>query len=168
MTTHCRSTLQIVEKHLRDVIAMVEKRKAVELLYGIGHDVTRYYERTVTITGIEQLAGAMTEQLTPLFDQDPEHAPASWGKRELKMKGCKSSTSQNLTRPERLIMLRDQMRKSGIAFLIPRADVHQGEYVAYDERLAWLTGFEDRLVFVPLHRMPRGSSLMAATASKSG
>ena len=45
--------------------------------------------------------------------------------------------------PERLIMLRDQMRKSGIdAFLIPRADVHQGEYVApADERLAWLTGF---------------------------
>jgi len=45
--------------------------------------------------------------------------------------------------PERLIMLRDQMRKSGVdAFLIPRADVHQGEYVApADERLAWLTGF---------------------------
>ena len=45
--------------------------------------------------------------------------------------------------PERLIMLRDQMRESGIdAFLIPRADVHQGEYVApADERLAWLTGF---------------------------
>jgi Xaa-Pro aminopeptidase len=45
--------------------------------------------------------------------------------------------------PERLIMLRGQMRKSGVdAFLIPRADVHQGEYVApADERLAWLTGF---------------------------
>ncbi|MGB0426988.1 MAG: aminopeptidase P family N-terminal domain-containing protein, partial [Paracoccaceae bacterium] len=45
--------------------------------------------------------------------------------------------------PERLIMLRDQMRNSGVdAFLIPRADVHQGEYVApADERLAWLTGF---------------------------
>ena len=45
--------------------------------------------------------------------------------------------------PERLIMLRGQMRKSGFdAFLIPRADVHQGEYVApADERLAWLTGF---------------------------
>ena len=71
--------------------------------------------------------------------------------------------------PERLIMLRDQMRKSGIdAFLIPRADVHQGEYVALLMN-AWhgLRGLQDRLVFVPLHRMPRGSSLMAATASKS-
>ena len=61
-----------LEKHLRDVIAMVERRKAVELLaIGIGHDVTRYYERAVTITDVEQLAGAMTEQLAALFDTDP-------------------------------------------------------------------------------------------------
>ncbi len=61
-----------LEKHLRDVIAMVEKRKVVELLaIGIGHDVTRYYERAVTITDVEQLAGAMTEQLAALFDKDP-------------------------------------------------------------------------------------------------
>ncbi len=61
-----------LEKHLRDVIAMVEKRKAVELIaIGIGHDVTRYYERAVTITDVEQLAGAMTEQLADLFDNDP-------------------------------------------------------------------------------------------------
>jgi len=61
-----------LEKHLRDVIAMVERRKAVELLaIGIGHDVTRYYERAVTITDVEQLAGAMTEQLAALFDKDP-------------------------------------------------------------------------------------------------
>ena len=61
-----------LEKHLRDVIAMVEKRKAVELLaIGIGHDVTRYYQRAVTITDVEQLAGAMTEQLANLFDSDP-------------------------------------------------------------------------------------------------
>ncbi|MBM2577478.1 cobaltochelatase subunit CobT [Jannaschia sp. Os4] len=61
-----------LEKHLRDVIAMVEKRRAVELLaIGIGHDVTRYYERAVTITDVEQLAGAMTEQLAALFDSDP-------------------------------------------------------------------------------------------------
>ncbi|MDT2040038.1 MAG: cobaltochelatase subunit CobT, partial [Planktomarina sp.] len=47
-----------LEKHLRDVIAMVEKRRQVELLaIGIGHDVTRYYERAVTITDVEQLAG---------------------------------------------------------------------------------------------------------------
>ena len=61
-----------LEKHLRDVIAMVEKRRAVELLaIGIGHDVTRYYDRAVTITDVEQLAGAMTEQLAALFDSDP-------------------------------------------------------------------------------------------------
>ncbi len=61
-----------LEKHLRDVITMVEKRKAVELLaIGIGHDVTRYYDRAVTITDAEQLAGAMTEQLASLFDSDP-------------------------------------------------------------------------------------------------
>nr|MDJ0823334.1 cobaltochelatase subunit CobT [Paracoccaceae bacterium] len=45
-----------LEKHLRDVIAMVERRKQVELLaIGIGHDVTRYYDRAVTITDVEQL-----------------------------------------------------------------------------------------------------------------
>jgi len=61
-----------LEKHLRDVIAMVEKRRQVELLaIGIGHDVTRYYDRAVTITDVEQLAGAMTEQLAALFDSDP-------------------------------------------------------------------------------------------------
>ncbi|THD84309.1 cobaltochelatase subunit CobT [Aliigemmobacter aestuarii] len=61
-----------LEKHLRDVIAMVERRKAVELIaIGIGHDVTRYYQRAVTITDVEQLAGAMTEQLAGLFDSDP-------------------------------------------------------------------------------------------------
>ncbi len=61
-----------LEKHLRDVIAMVERRKIVELIaIGIGHDVTRYYQRAVTITDVEQLAGAMTEQLASLFDSDP-------------------------------------------------------------------------------------------------
>ncbi|WP_283177657.1 cobaltochelatase subunit CobT [Gemmobacter sp. 24YEA27] len=64
-----------LEKHLRDVIAMVEKRRAVELIaIGIGHDVTRYYQRAVTITDVEQLAGAMTEQLAGLFDKDPRAA----------------------------------------------------------------------------------------------
>jgi cobaltochelatase CobT len=51
---------------------MVERKKQVELLaIGIGHDVTRYYDRAVTITDVEQLAGAMTEQLAALFDSDP-------------------------------------------------------------------------------------------------
>ncbi|MDQ2067586.1 cobaltochelatase subunit CobT [Xinfangfangia sp. CPCC 101601] len=62
-----------LEKHLRDVIAMVEKMRRVELIaIGIGHDVTRYYNRAVTITDVEQLAGAMTEQLASLFDSDPK------------------------------------------------------------------------------------------------
>jgi cobaltochelatase CobT len=61
-----------LEKHLRDVIAMVERKRFVELLaIGIGHDVTRYYNRAVTITDVDQLAGAMTEQLAALFDNDP-------------------------------------------------------------------------------------------------
>ena len=72
-----------LEKHLRDVIAMVERRKAVELLaIGIGHDVTRYYERAVTITDVEQLAGAMTEQLAALFDTDPRARARAMGLRE--------------------------------------------------------------------------------------
>ena len=55
---------------------MVEKRNLVELLaIGIGHDVTRYYQRAVTITDVEQLAGAMTEQLAALFDNDPRACP---------------------------------------------------------------------------------------------
>ena len=61
-----------LERHLRDVIGMIEKRKQVELLaIGIGHDVTRYYQRAVTITDVDQLAGAMTEQLAALFESDP-------------------------------------------------------------------------------------------------
>ncbi len=69
-----------LEKHLRDVIDMVERRNAVELLaIGIGHDVTRYYERAVTITDVEQLAGAMTEQLAALFDTDPRARARAMG-----------------------------------------------------------------------------------------
>lgn len=74
------STLQVnsasyLEKHLRDVIEMIEKRNAAELIaIGIGHDVTRYYQRAVTITDVEQLAGAMTEQLAGLFDGNTKSA----------------------------------------------------------------------------------------------
>jgi cobaltochelatase CobT len=61
-----------LEKHLRDVIDMVERKRMVELIaIGIGHDVTRYYDRAVTITDVDQLAGAMTEQLAALFDSNP-------------------------------------------------------------------------------------------------
>jgi cobaltochelatase CobT len=73
-----------LEKHLRDVIAMVEKRRAVELLaIGIGHDVTRYYDRAVTITDVDQLAGAMTEQLAALFDSDPRKRARVTGMRRV-------------------------------------------------------------------------------------
>ena len=70
-----------LEKHLRDVIAMVERRKAVELIaIGIGHDVTRYYQRAVTITDVEQLAGAITEQLAGLFEADPKLRARAMGR----------------------------------------------------------------------------------------
>ncbi|MEL0022716.1 MAG: cobaltochelatase subunit CobT [Alphaproteobacteria bacterium] len=60
-----------LEKHLREVIGYIEARSPVELLaIGIGHDVTRYYRRAVTITDVEQLGGAVVGQLTDLFDED--------------------------------------------------------------------------------------------------
>ena len=60
-----------LEKHLRGVIGYIEGRSPVELLaIGIGHDVTRYYRRAVTITDVDQLGGAVVGQLTDLFDED--------------------------------------------------------------------------------------------------
>ena len=60
-----------LERHLRQVIEWIEKRSSVELVaIGIGHDVTRYYSRAVTIMDAEQLGGAMIEQLARLFEAD--------------------------------------------------------------------------------------------------
>ena len=60
-----------LERHLRGVIEHIESRSAVELLaIGIGHDVTRYYSRAVTITDAEQLGGAVVAQLADLFDEE--------------------------------------------------------------------------------------------------
>ncbi|MBN9251635.1 MAG: cobaltochelatase subunit CobT [Mesorhizobium sp. 61-13] len=60
-----------LERHLRAVIDLIETRSPVELLaIGIGHDVTRYYRRAVTIVDAEELAGAMTEQLAGLFEEE--------------------------------------------------------------------------------------------------
>jgi cobaltochelatase CobT len=60
-----------LENHLRQVIDWIEKRSPVELIaIGIGHDVTRYYERAVTILDAEQLGGAMTDQLAELFEEE--------------------------------------------------------------------------------------------------
>ncbi|MER8388829.1 cobaltochelatase subunit CobT [Mesorhizobium sp. M0166] len=60
-----------LERHLRAIIELIETRSPVELLaIGIGHDVTRYYRRAVTIVDAEELAGAMTEQLASLFGEE--------------------------------------------------------------------------------------------------
>ena len=60
-----------LEKHLRQVIGWIENRSPVELVaIGIGHDVTRYYQKAVTIMDAEQLGGTMVEQLAGLFDAD--------------------------------------------------------------------------------------------------
>ena len=64
-----------LEHHLRQVINEIETRSPVELIaIGIGHDVTRYYRRAVTITDPSELAGAMTDKLVELFE---ENAPDS-------------------------------------------------------------------------------------------
>ncbi len=82
------NSASFLEKHLRDVIAMVEKRKQVELIaIGIGHDVTRYYDRAVTITDAEQLAGVITEQLAALFDNDPRAAKKMLQRNKFKQAG---------------------------------------------------------------------------------
>ena len=59
-----------LEQHLRSVIDLIENRSLVELsAIGIGHDVTRYYRRAVTITDVEQLGGTMMNSLTELFEE---------------------------------------------------------------------------------------------------
>jgi len=61
-----------LERHLRKVIAEIEGKSPVELIaIGIGHDVTRYYRRAVTIVDVEQLGGVITEQLASLFEEEP-------------------------------------------------------------------------------------------------
>ncbi|WP_267177795.1 cobaltochelatase subunit CobT [Sneathiella aquimaris] len=72
-----------LDRHLRDVIAWIEKKSPVELIaIGIGHDVTRYYQQAVTIIDAEQLGGVMMEQLADLFDENKTGAqkknPMGW------------------------------------------------------------------------------------------
>ncbi len=63
-----------LEQHLREVIDWIQTRSAVEIIaIGIGHDVTRYYRRAVTIVDAEQLGGTVLEQLASLFEED--HRP---------------------------------------------------------------------------------------------
>jgi len=60
-----------LEQHLRKVIDWIEKQSPVQLVaIGIGHDVTRYYRRAVTIMDVEQLGGTMIEQLAGLFEEE--------------------------------------------------------------------------------------------------
>ena len=60
-----------LERHLRDAIEYIETRSPIELVaIGIGHDVTRYYRRAVTIVDVEQLGGTVMEKLAELFDED--------------------------------------------------------------------------------------------------
>ncbi|HEY2134797.1 MAG TPA: cobaltochelatase subunit CobT, partial [Xanthobacteraceae bacterium] len=65
-----------LERHLRWVIEEIETRSPVELIaIGIGHDVTRYYRRAVTIVDAEELGGAMTDKLAELFDENEPAEP---------------------------------------------------------------------------------------------
>ena len=67
-----------LERHLREVIGEIEGKSNVELIaIGIGHDVTRYYRRAVTIVDVEQLGGAMTDKLAELFDEEPRQVSRS-------------------------------------------------------------------------------------------
>ena len=64
-----------LERHLREVINAIEGGDAIELIaIGIGHDVTRYYRRAVTITDAEELGGTMMKKLSELFDEDVRRA----------------------------------------------------------------------------------------------
>jgi len=73
-----------LERHLRWVIEEIETRSPVELIaIGIGHDVTRYYRRAVTIVDAEELGGAMTDKLAELFDEKEPAAPRRVPRRRL-------------------------------------------------------------------------------------
>ena len=76
-STQSANAALYLDKHLRQVIAEIEGRSPVELIaIGIGHDVTRWYRRAVTIVDVEQLAGVMIEKLAELFEGEPKAAPA--------------------------------------------------------------------------------------------
>ena len=70
-TTLSSNSGNYLELHLKEVISFIESRSPVELVaIGIGHDVTRYYNKAVTLTDAEQLGGALTEQLADLFNEE--------------------------------------------------------------------------------------------------
>jgi len=70
-TTLSSNSGNYLELHLKEVISFIENKSPVELVaIGIGHDVTRYYNKAVTLTDAEQLGGALTEQLADLFNEE--------------------------------------------------------------------------------------------------
>jgi cobaltochelatase CobT len=80
-----------LERHLRSVIEQIETRSPVELIaIGIGHDVTRYYRRAVTIVDAEQLGGVMTEKLAELFEDEHKARGGGRGQRGTSMKAARS------------------------------------------------------------------------------
>ena len=89
-----------LELHLRQVIEEIEKRSPVELLaIGIGHDVTRYYQRAVTISDPSELAGAMTDKLVELFEEkSAKDTSARRGTRRQTSRGPKRVNVSRATR----------------------------------------------------------------------
>ena len=74
-STQSANAALYLDKHLRQVIERIETQSPVELIaIGIGHDVTRWYRRAVTIVDVEQLAGVMIEKLAELFEAAPKEA----------------------------------------------------------------------------------------------
>ena len=75
-STQSVNTGNYLEAHLRQVIEDIETRTPIQLVaVGIGHDVTRYYRRAVTITDPSELAGAMTDKLVELFEEGQPEPP---------------------------------------------------------------------------------------------
>ncbi len=78
-----------LERHLRAVIADIEGAGVVELsAIGIGHDVTRYYRRALTLVDVEQLGGALVDRLAQLFEDDPRPAGRTDGSRSARRRAA--------------------------------------------------------------------------------
>ena len=85
------NTGHYLERHLRYVIHQIEALSPVELIaIGIGHDVTRYYHRAVTLVDVEQLGGAIVENLAALFEERPRGGRG--GKDEAPARGASRRT----------------------------------------------------------------------------
>jgi len=84
-----------LERHLREVIETIETRSPIQVIaIGIGHDVTRYYKRAVTIVDAEQLGGAMTDKLAELFDEDTAKTFSSAPRRPVRAKATVAAAAR--------------------------------------------------------------------------